>query len=469
MSHKYEDFRYGAQTPPSDSEDRPTLISRRAVLGGLLATGLAGYGVLRRGTGADPVSDLSGLSRLASRTAETGVLEVDLSEPATAAADGLDDTLSKFGLVDELLMPAPVEQRVLVLIELEGGNDGPSTVVPYTSGTYYDNRPNLAIAAESVLPIDGDVGLNPALGDLHQRQLAVVEGVGPVNGSLSHFEMVQRWDYGAMDGVDSRGAGFLARLADALDIGAPVTGLSVAGDTPRLNHAASFTLSLNGFDQLNVLTKDDWIFPLYRQALVSIGGGSVASTLARSWSDLFAIGGSLPADFDDYNGDSPIVDRGGRLGRQLALAAEIIKADLGLRVVHAQLGGFDTHKGHKNRHEKLMGTFNGAIHEFFNLIDAAGLSDRVLVATTSEFGRRFRENSSGLDHGSASSMLMFGPVTPGRQGEPSPLGGLDDRGNLRTTVPFDRYLATLAQDWLGVEAGSVLPGDPQPLGLIPAV
>lgn len=94
-------------------------------------------------------------------------------------------------------------------------------------------------------------------------------------------------------------------------------------------------------------------------------------------------------------------------------------------------------------------------------MDAAGLSDRVLVATISEFGRRLRENASGLDHGSASSMLMFGPVTPGRHGEPSPLGGLDDCGNLRTTVPFDRYLATLAQDRLGVEAGSVLPGNPQ--------
>jgi uncharacterized protein (DUF1501 family) len=465
MSHEYEDFRYGSQAPPSDSDDRPALISRRAVLGGLLATGLAGYGALRRNTGGDPVADLS---KLASRTADTGILEVDLSEPAMAAADGLEDMLGQFGLVDEVLMPAPVDQRVLVLIELEGGNDGPSTVVPYGSGTYYDNRPNLAIAGESVLPVDADVGLNPALSDLHQRQLAVVEGVGPVNGSLSHFEMVERWDYGAMAGVDNRGSGFLARLADALDTGAPVTGLSVAGHTPRLNNAASFTLALEGFNQLHVLTKDDWIFPLYRQAMGGIGGGPVASTLADSWTELFAIGRSLPADYDDYDGDSPIIERGGQLGQQLALAAEIIKADLGVRVVHAQLGGFDTHKGHKGRHEQLMATLNGAVHEFLNLIDAAGLSDRVLVATTSEFGRRFRENASGLDHGSASSMLMFGPVTPGRHGEPSPLGGLDDRGNLRTTVPFDRYLATMAQDWLGIEAGSVLPGGPQPLGLIPA-
>jgi uncharacterized protein (DUF1501 family) len=93
------------------------------------------------------------------------------------------------------------------------------------------------------------------------------------------------------------------------------------------------------------------------------------------------------------------------------------------------------------------------------------MSDRVLVATTSEFGRRVSENGSGLDHGAASSMLVVGPVKAGRAGDPSPLGDLDGNGNLRTTVPFDRYLATLSQEWLGVEAGSILPEAPQPLDI----
>jgi uncharacterized protein (DUF1501 family) len=112
-----------------------------------------------------------------------------------------------------------------------------------------------------------------------------------------------------------------------------------------------------------------------------------------------------------------------------------------------------------------MQQFDAAVEGFLQEIETAGMLDRVLVATTSEFGRRVRENGSGLDHGSASSMLLIGPVRPGRHGEPSPLDDLDGNGNLKTTVPLDRYLASLAQEWMGIEAASVLPDSPQPIGL----
>ena len=465
MTSQYETFEYGPRRPGETADETapPGLITRRRILQGLLAGGAVGYGAWRGLFDKPPVP----VSDLASARVDTSVLQVATptgGEVQALAAD-VDDLWGKFASSERtLLSPAPVDQRVLVIVELQGGNDGLSTVVPYANGTYYDRRPDLAIAGEEVLAIDSEVGLNPRLVSLSQRQLAVVEGVGPTEGNLSHFEMEERWYYGAPGGASARRTGFLARIADRLD-GGGVTGLSVAGHTPMFSAATASTLALNNLNQLSVLTKNDWIYPLYRSGVQGITGGPVATTLQETWGELFAIGRSISGDIERHDGDSPIVKNGGGLGRQLAMAAEMIKADIGIRVVHAQMGGFDTHDGHRGRHERLMERLDGAVGGFLDLMEEAGLSDRVLVATTSEFGRRVNENSSGLDHGSASSMLLFGPVVPGRYGEPSPLGDLDRNGNLKTTVPFERYLATLAQDWLGVESGAVLDASPTPLGL----
>lgn len=466
MTSTYDDFDYGPRRVEDDGDDAtPGLITRRRLLQALLAGGAVGYGAWRGllNSSEEPVS------QLASRRIDTEVLQVTTPtagdvQPLVATTT-VDDLIGKFGAADQLLLtPAPIDQRILVVIELEGGNDGLSTVVPYASGAYFDRRPNLAIPGEEVLALDDQVGLNPQLVDLAQRQVAVVEGVGPTEGNLSHFEMVERWNYGSPSGVSANRTGFLARLADRVD-GGGIVGLSVAGHTPRFSAANAATLALDDLRQLRVLIKDDWIYPQYRSSVQGITGGPVATTLAGTWDELFAIGRSIKGGVERHDGDSPIVKNGGRLGRQLAIAAEMIKADVGVKVIHARMGGFDTHEGHRGRHERLMGDLNGAVAGFLQLMDEAGLTDRVLVATTSEFGRRVTENSSGLDHGSASSMLLFGPVAPGRYGEPSPLGDLDRNGNLKTTVPFERYLSTLAQDWLGIEAGSVLDGAPTPLGM----
>jgi uncharacterized protein (DUF1501 family) len=368
---------------------------------------------------------------------------------------------------EALLVPAPVEQRILVLIELEGGNDGPSTVVPAASGAYYDLRPNMAIAAESVLMIDDEIGLNPNLAQLLGRQMAIVEGVGPVDGSLSHFEMVARWEQGDLHGNSGLRTGYLARLADSLDDGSgAAVGLSVNGFTPRFNNVTASTLSLDDLNSLRVLTKDDWIFPAYRQAVTGFQGGPMTTMIDSSWDHLVEIGNSLPAEIGEIDGESPMVKDGRDLGRQLAMTAEMIRADVGVRVVHARLGGFDTHQGHQYKHENLMTQLNAAVGGFLQLLDDHGLAERVLVATSSEFGRRAEENGNGLDHGVASTMLLFGPVKPGRYGEPSSFSDLDQQGNLKTAVPFDSYLGTLAEEWLGIEAGSVLPAPPELLGVV---
>lgn len=453
----------------NDDEAAPatrSFVSRRRFIQGVAVAGTLGYGVVR---GAKPVEKSRVESQLASQSASTNTGGDAASSAGTRIQTGVpapEANLSGYALDDSFILnAAPVDQRVLVLIELQGGNDGPSTVVPYGAGAYYDLRPNLAIPGEEVLPIDDEVGLSPALARLHQRQLVTVEGVGPVDGVLSHFEMVERWEQGDMRGSGGQRSGLLARISDAIDAGAPITGLSVAGHTPRFNAATSGTLALTNLNQLRVLTEDEWIYPRYRSAVRGFGGGPMSTTITDSWDKLFDVGDSLNTDIGELDRESSMIKDGGRLGQQLAMAAELIKADVGVRVIHADHGGFDTHDGHRGRHINLMEQFDAAVDGFLQSIIDAGLGDRVLVATTSEFGRRVSENGSGLDHGAASTMLAFGPVKAGRNGDPSPLSDLDGNGNLRTTIAFDRYLATLAQSWMGVEAASILPDSPEPLDI----
>ena len=425
----------------SDLLGKVTPITRRRFVQGMVVTGVAGAGIF---------------VQTASTSRDDAPGDPDEAAPAPR---------QQSGLAGQSLDAAPPEQRILVLLELEGGNDGLSTAVPRNIGSYYDLRPGLAIPEEELLEFDADLGLNPNLIQLSQQRLTLVEGVGPVNGNLSHFEMVRRWEQGDASGTGSNRSGYLARLVDALADDSPMTGLSVSGHTPRFTAAKGSVMSLENASQLDSLTNDDWIYPTYRNGLRTFGGGAMNVEVADSFAQLFAIGDNLEIDLAEVNEEDPMIKEGGDLGRQLQTAANLIKADIGVKVVHVQLTGFDTHQDHKYRHGELMKQFDAAVAGFINDMELAGLADRVLLATTSEFGRRVEENNNGLDHGSASTMLLSGPIKTGRLGEPSPLDSLDDDGNLKTTVSFDRYLATLAQTWFGIEASAVLPNNPEPFDL----
>ncbi len=433
--------------------------TRRQVLGGLALGAGAGAAswVIARG-GAPTATPAVGPDPSLAPVAGGGPAPEAALAPGLTALDSLPGQLT----------PAPVEERILVVIELDGGNDGLSTVVPASTGRYYDLRPRMSVKPEDVLPLDDEVGLHPMLTGLFGRQKAVVEGVGPVDGSLSHFEMAARWETGDPTGGNNLRSGFLARLADALDTGQGTVGLSVAGFTPRFHNAKSPTLSIDSLDQLSVLTEDQWIYPQYRRTVAGITGGPMASRLAASWQQLLEIGKALPNEVTKLDKADPMVTDGGELGVGLATAAQLLEADIGVRIVHARLAGFDTHDGFEWKYPDLMTKLNVAVDGFLARMHALGWANRVLVATTSEFGRRVRQNGSGFDHGAASTMLLFGPVLPGRYGQAPSLDDLDANGNLKVAVPFDVYLATLAQTWLGVEAASVLPTAPEVLPIVAA-
>jgi uncharacterized protein (DUF1501 family) len=159
-----------------------------------------------------------------------------------------------------------------------------------------------------------------------------------------------------------------------------------------------------------------------------------------------------------------------QLAAALQLAAELIVTGTGVKLLHVTLGGFDTHYTELNRHDDLMGYLDQAVSAFYRDLDAHGMSERVLVATWSEFGRRPKENASGgTDHGAAAPMLLIGnPVKGGMYGEAPKLTSLDSTGNLKYTVDFRSVYQEILASHLGADAKGVLNGSFEPVSFIKA-
>jgi uncharacterized protein (DUF1501 family) len=367
-------------------------------------------------------------------------------------------------------------QRLLVVVEMGGGNDGMSMLVPYGMGRYYDLRPSTAVAESDVLGLDDEFGFHPSLPKLHARGAAVLQGVGAYQPDGSHFEMQARWWNGSQYAGNAYDTGFLGRMADAIgDPAAAAVALSVGtGSNPALISRVASTLSIPDAYAAGYVVganDDDRFRQLFQRGFSGFGSaGSDAEVEARlryvmAQTEAFAWTlGALEDEEEDAYPDS-------QLGKGLKLTAQLFSGDSGVRIVHVPMqAGFDTHDDHNGQYPYLMQDFDDSLQAFMDDLAARGLSERVLVMTTSEFGRTARDNGSGgLDHGTASNVVLMGPVANGRHGEHPSLDDLDDNDNLKATVGFDQYYATIAEHWFGVPASDVLDADVRPIdGIITA-
>lgn len=367
--------------------------------------------------------------------------------------------------------PKGKANRRLVIVELDGGNDGMSTLVPYGMSGYKDLRQRTGIDGDRLLPLNDKVALPKELKGLKDKGLAILQGVGTEQPDGSHFEMMDRWWRGDVTGRAGLATGFLGRLADQLaDPAARVVGLSFgSGNHPAMQAAKASTLSLpsaSSGERLAGASSDDTRALAFQNAIAAMAAGASADALGlarKGIRDAVGIAHMLNDLGDDK--DQPEYP-GSNLGQSLRLSARLLKADPLVRVIHVPMGAdFDTHQNHPDRHRGLMEELNAALVAFLADLDGKGLGDDVLVATTSEFGRTARDNGSdGLDHGTASVALLAGKmVKSGVHGEHPSLTKLSDDGQLIATVGFDRYYATLAESWLGIPAGEVLASKPQPI------
>jgi uncharacterized protein (DUF1501 family) len=356
--------------------------------------------------------------------------------------------------------------RVLVVLQLGGGNDGLNTVVPYADPAYHDARPGIGVAADRVLHIDDHVGLNPALAGIKALydagRVAVVQGVGYDNPTYSHFEALRIWEQA--DPQQRAGDGWLGRLLSAqLDAqGHPLAACALGqASTPAELRASGATVSViesaPSYDVQGGAAHKAAAPALYRRT-PGIYGALFDQALATAESGISALQDSAaytPAV--PYSDSKVVYGSKNSLAGSLQLTAQMIVTQPQVKICHVVLGGFDTHQDEDQRQTSLLTEVDGVVSAFFKDLQAHGVADRVIMLTWSEFGRRVAENGSrGTDHGSAAPMFVVGaPVQGGLHGAQPSLTDLDD-GNLKHTVDFRSVYQALIRDWLGGDARSVL-------------
>jgi uncharacterized protein (DUF1501 family) len=358
------------------------------------------------------------------------------------------------------------DHRVLVILQLAGGNDGLNTVVPYNDPTYAQLRPTLAIPASQALPLDASVGLHPALTGMKALfdagKLAVVRGVGYPGFTYSHFEAMRVYGY-ADPAHRPDGQGWMGRvLAGQI----PPTGVleacavdetSIPGELRATGADVSVIPSAHGYD---FSARHKHAVPASASYRATPGpyGALFDTALATAEQGIAAV----KAANGSYHPGASYLAPGAKpngLATALEFAAELIVTQPTTKLVHVVLGGFDTHTGEKPRHDALMGELDPAVSGFFADLTAHGQSSRVTMLTWSEFGRRVKENGSGgTDHGSAQPLFVIGDgVAGGLVGDQPSLTDLDN-GNLRMTTDFRSVYQSVVVDWLGGDASAVLGG-----------
>jgi uncharacterized protein (DUF1501 family) len=379
---------------------------------------------------------------------------------------------------DSLLtsQPGVPEDRVLVVVQLGGGNDGLNTVVPYGDPAYFRARNNLAIAApgsagQSVaieLDRDRGIGLHPSLAGLKELldggEATVIQGVGYPNPNRSHFASMDIWQTGHRT---ARGTGWIGRYFDNACNGQPIPEGAVAiGRTAPL--------AMMGDIQKPIAFESPELFRWSGNDLAgSLASGydatNRAGTVGNAKPDsqaAFLMRTALDAQVASDRiraavAKQPLVAYpNSPLGAQLRTVAAMIRDGLSTRVYYASISGFDTHSRQMGPHANLLRQVGDSLRAFQKDLKAQGNDGRVLTLVFSEFGRRVKVNGSGgTDHGTAAPMFLLGPmVKPGVLGEHPSLVDLDG-GDLAFGVDFRSVYAAVLEDWLKAPSAKILRGE----------
>ncbi|HYZ16245.1 MAG TPA: DUF1501 domain-containing protein [Candidatus Acidoferrum sp.] len=388
------------------------------------------------------------------------------------AVSGLAVVARSDNLFAQALAQTPVpglpgsNDRVLVVINFQGGNDGLNTVVPYASPEYYRFRPTIGVPQSDVLRIDDTVGLNPVLAPFKKLydggNVAIVQGVGYPDPDHSHFRSTEIWQTATPGKYES--TGWLGRYLD--DAGLPKQNLfnavaisnvlpealiARATDVPAIDALRGYGLrsDRNSADReaFHEFVRDTTV-PFTSPFLAQVA--EIEDHAQRGAQE-------LPNLIAGYKPEATYPAT--PLGRSLALAAQIVGSKLGTRVLYVQHGSFDTHTTQKQTQERLLGDFGNAISAFYADLAAHGNDKRVLTMTFSEFGRRVAENASrGTDHGEAAPVFLIGGgVKGGLYGRHPDLSQLS-MGNLAFTTDFRAIYATVLERWLGRPSATIVGG-----------
>lgn len=393
------------------------------------------------------------------------------------------DEVEGLGEVSTSIKP---DRRILVVVQLSGGNDGLNTVVPYGSREYYYARPNLSIAKRHVhrLRQSEQIGLHPELEGLKDMMesglAAVVQGVGNPKPDRSHATSLRAWHTASVPG-NAKGVstGWLGR---ALEVLRQTPGPDTA-DPPSISFGGEAPLALIGQEMSPLVVKkptecvwsgselNDVLKTCYEDLMLRTvgqdtdatkhpGAAEYVSNIAaemRSYTDRFQ-----SASFNDTTVNFP----GGALADKLRTVINLIRAGFSTRVYYVTVNGFDTHANQVEAHAQSLWHMIVAFKAFYNELQTSKMDHQVLTLAFSEFGRRVEQNASnGTDHGTAGPVFLFGRmVRPGLVGSHPSLTELD-QGDLVHTIDFRSIYAAILDQWMGIDHPIVLGGSFKPANI----
>ncbi len=363
-------------------------------------------------------------------------------------------------------------ERILVVLELSGGNDGLNTLVPYGDAAYYRARPTLGIPDRDVIKIGDGFGFHPSMVGFERLYkdglMAVVHGCGYEHPSFSHFSSMSYWHTGVPNGGET--LGWLGRLADRR--------YDPATHNIIVNIGSSQSLAVRSGRHSPLVFDDPARFrregtDAEKKALVTL---SETRATSNATLDFLAATARNATDSSDFVRQAAALYRttvdygiGNAFGGGLQRVAALIAAGTPTRVYYVTYQGnsFDTHVQQADLHSRLLMYTADAVRAFMEDITRIGRADDVAVMMFTEFGRRVEENGSlGTDHGTATPMFIFGKsVKGGFYGRPPSLTDLDE-GNLKMTTDFRNVYATMIKEWLAYDdTQAVLKGRFEPLGV----
>jgi uncharacterized protein (DUF1501 family) len=340
----------------------------------------------------------------------------------------------------------------LVMIFLDGGNDGLNTVVPVSNDAYYKARPELGLKGTGLHALNNDFALHASLDAwrplFEEGALSVMHGVGYEKPDYSHFVSRDIWHSGRR-ALDPQ-AGWLGRSASQLPSGAlPPVAIGVSEAPLLLKTALTTGLTVGDMASFYVDT-----LPQMPVEMVQSGALALihqASSLAYETSSRLREVASRIPEGKDYP-DSALADR-------LKLMARLARSEEGPQVMWTRLGGFDTHALQPGAHAALLKQLGSATAAFHRDLQTDGQDENTMVVIYSEFGRRVAENgSAGTDHGAAGPMFVIGGgARGGFIGNAPSLTDLD-QGNLKAGIDFRAVFSECLRDWLGWSAVDLFDG-----------
>jgi uncharacterized protein (DUF1501 family) len=350
--------------------------------------------------------------------------------------------------------PLAAGTPILVVVTLYGGNDGLNTVIPYKDPIYFSSRPDISYKAETMLPLDPDLALNPSMTGLKglwdQKKVAIIRGVGYPKPDHSHFSSMAKWQTASPD--KHINSGWLGRWLDSQPED-PMLAISLGSVLPPMlagTKISGSALPLGGL----VIPKGTLASQCIQLSKPARADSKLMAAAATSMRNLFSVSTSIQpilkapipiaVDLPTVNGGNAGGDS--NLSQQLDVVAKLIAADSPTKVWSVSLGGFDTHANEANAQAELLGVVSTSLTRFMSQLKSTSRQSDVTVMVYSEFGRRVKGNASqGTDHGTAGPMFLIGEkVKGGFYGDQPSLSKLVD-GDLAVTTDFRDVYATVLE------------------------